>query len=269
MNFTDNISAEHEGDDDNHEGNQYQVSEQSRSDTWPLTAAQAAGSAAMARSPHESLFSPGVPAMSPIASPDTGIGYALPHEGSPTPAGPSRPLSSLAAVASMTKCTSRLKLNNEHTPIVQLQTQIPSVQKSGDDPTTPLDAPRRKRTTRDLMGNEHNTLTTLSRLFADGTGMSNSRAPSYNQATGPLYLRGVLPACSTVRYVCACTKQHRTTQSPYQITCTLAVCSKDVILISASLRSASNTIYIVYSSTVPHSSPLLSLNPGLRVSLKR
>ena len=134
--------------------------------------------------------------MSPIASPDAGIGYArAAHEGSPTPSGPSRPLSSLAAVASMTKRTSRLKLADDHTPIVQLQTQIPSVQKSGDDPTTPLDTPGKKRTTIDLIGNEYAAVTTLSRLFADGSSMSNSRAPSYNQATGPLYLRG---ACACV-----------------------------------------------------------------------
>ena len=189
MHFTDDTSAGHEADDGHHEQRARNGSE-----TWPLSAGQAAGNAAIARSPHVSLFSPGVPAMSPTASADAGIGYARAHEGSPTPAGPSRPLSSLAAVASMTKRTSRLKLADDHTPIVQLQTQIPSVQKSGDDPTTPLDTPGKKRTTIDLVGSEYATITSLSGLFAGSPTMSNSRAPSYNQATGPLYLRG-MSAC--------------------------------------------------------------------------
>jgi hypothetical protein len=182
MHFTDDSSAGHGADDDDHG--------QNMAETWPLSAGQAAGHAAIARAPHVSLFSPGVPPMSPTAASEAGIGYArATHEGSPTPAGPSRPLSSLAAVASMTKRTSRLKLGDGHTPIVQLQTQIPSVQKSGDDPTTPLDTPGKKRTTIDLMGSEYATINSLSGLFASGTSMSNSRAPSYNQATGPLYLR--------------------------------------------------------------------------------
>lgn len=193
MHFTDEneSSAGHEADDDDHG--------QNRAETWPLSAGQAAGHAAMARSPHVSLFSPGVPSMSPTASSDAGIGYARAiHEGTPTPAGPSRPLSSLAAVASMTKRTSRLKLGDDHTPIVQLQTQIPSVQKSGDDPSTPLDMPGKKRTTIDLIGNEYATITSLSGLFASSASMSNSGAPSYNQATGPLYLRGA-SACLCCR----------------------------------------------------------------------
>lgn len=194
MHFNDDSSAGHEADDDDHEHRARQVSEpsgHSSGETWPLSAGQAAAHAAIARSPHVSLFSPSVPPMSPAASSDADTGYArAPHEGSPSPAGPSRPLSSLAAVASMTKRTSRLKLGDDHTPIVQLQTQIPSVQKSGDDPTTPLDTPGKKRTTIDLMGSEYATINSLSGLFAGGTSMSNSRAPSYNQATGPLYLRG-------------------------------------------------------------------------------
>lgn len=206
MQFTDDAAAGHEADDDDHERRQPQVSEQGghgNGETWPSSAAQAAGPAALARPPHVSLFSPGVPSvpeMSPATSPDAGIGYARgTHESSPTPASSSRPLSSLAAVASMTKRTSRLKLGDDHPPIVQLQTQIPSVQKSGDDPTTPLDTPGRKRTTIDLVGSEYATVTSLSGLFAGSHSMSNSRAPSYNQATGPLYLRG-MPAC--VRYSC-------------------------------------------------------------------
>jgi len=198
MHFTSDTSAGHEADDDSHERRQAQVSEQSghnASETWPRSAADAAGSAAISRSPHVSLFSPGVPAMSSTSAPEAGVGYArATHEGSPTPTSSSRPLSSLAAVASMTKRTSRLKLGDDYTPIVQLQTQIPSVQKSGDDPTTPLDTPGKKRTTFDLVGNEYTAITSLSGLFAGGSSMSNSRAPSYNQATGPLYLRG-RPAC--------------------------------------------------------------------------
>lgn len=198
MQFTDDATAGHEADDDDHEQRLRQVSAQGRhndGETWSFSAAQAAGAAAIARTPHVSLFSPGVPHvphMSPSASSDAGIGYArTTPESDPASVGPSRPLSSLAAVASMTKRTSRLKLGDDHPPIVQLQTQIPSVQKSGDDPTTPLDTPGKKRTTIDLAGNEYATVTSLSGLFAGSHSMSNSRVPSYNQATGPLYLRGM------------------------------------------------------------------------------
>jgi hypothetical protein len=224
MHFLDDTSAGHEADDDDHERRAHQNSE-----TWPLSAGQAAGNAAISRSPHVSLFSPGVPAMSPTASPDIGVGYTRPHEGSPSPAGSSRPLSSLAAVASMTKRTSRLRLADEHTPIVQLQTQIPTVQKSGDDPTTPLDTPGRKRTTIDLTGNEH---TALSRLFADGSTMSNSRALSYNQATGPLYLRGTSACVARCAIRPTDTEQHPTTPFPYRTTYTPAACSREGTLTS-------------------------------------
>ncbi|KAF2995368.1 hypothetical protein E8E13_003447 [Curvularia kusanoi] len=197
MQFTDDSTAGHEADEDDHEHRPRQVSAQSShndGETWPFQVGATLSSAATARTPHVSLFSPGVPhvpPMSPTNSPDAGTGYvrATP-ESTPIPAaGPSRPLPSLAAVASMTKRTSRLKLGDDHPPIVQLQTQIPSVQKSGDDPTTPLDTPGKKRTTVDLVGTEYATITSLSGLFAGGYSMSNSRAPSYNQATGPLYLR--------------------------------------------------------------------------------
>jgi hypothetical protein len=206
MQYSDDATPGHEAGDDDHEHRRRQVTAQSgrtNSETWSFSAgaAQQAAAAATvtARPPHVSLFSPGVPTvstpsvplMSPAASSDTGTGHprATP-ESSPTPATSSRPLPSLASVAGMTKRTSRLKLGNDHPPIVQLQTQIPSVQKSGDDPTTPLDTPGRRRTTVDLVGSEYATVTSLSGLFAGGYSMSNSRAPSYNQATGPLYLRG-------------------------------------------------------------------------------
>lgn len=274
MDFTDDTSTGHEADDDDHERRLRQASDQGGhniGETWPLSAGQAAGNAAIARSPHVSLFSPGVPAMSPPASSDAGVGYArATHEGSPTPAGPSRPLSSLAAVASMTKRTSRLKLGDDHTPIVQLQTQIPSVQKSGDDPTTPLDTPGKKRTTIDLVGNEYATINSLSGLFAGGTSMSHSRAPSYNQATGPLYLRGT-SACG---YCCedvldADPAQHPTTLFPCPTTSSHAVCLKAVTQTSASLHLAGATTCTAYCSTELPSSPLPSQNPGLRVSPRR
>jgi hypothetical protein len=91
----------------------------------------------------------------------------------------------------MSKRTARLKVSGSHPPIVQLHTQIPQAQKSGDDPTTPLDNTGRKRTTMDRVSSEQTTMTSLSKLFSDTT-MSGSRAPSYNNATGPLYLRGML-----------------------------------------------------------------------------
>lgn len=189
MYFADDAAAEHEADDGRHERqvsgqsgdlHQRQVTGQPddrpASETWPPSAGQAAGSAAIARAPHVSLFSPGLPAMSPPAAPD-----AAP-----------RPLSSLAAAASMTKRTSRLKLGDTHPPTVQLQTHIPAVQKSGDDPSTPLDTPGKKRTTLDLVGHEYATVNSLSGLFASSasSAMASSRAPSYSHATGPLYLRG-------------------------------------------------------------------------------
>jgi hypothetical protein len=85
------------------------------------------------------------------------------------------------------KRTARLKASGSHAPIVQLHTQIPAAMKSGDDPTTPIENTSRKRTTMDLARHEQITMTSLSKLFSEGP---HSRAPSYNNATGPLYLRG-------------------------------------------------------------------------------
>ncbi|KAF2124025.1 hypothetical protein P153DRAFT_361645 [Dothidotthia symphoricarpi CBS 119687] len=150
-------------------------------ETWSFDAldavdspTSASASASASTAPRVSLFSPNVPA-------------EVHHEETP-PNDASSAAHMLPALANMTKRTARLKVSDEHPPIVQLHTQIPRAQKSGDDPSTPLENKSRKRTTHDLVGNEHATLTTLSRLFGETT-MANSRAPSYNNATGPLYLR--------------------------------------------------------------------------------
>lgn len=90
----------------------------------------------------------------------------------------------------MPKRPSRPQASDERTPIVQLQTQIDQAQKSADDPNTPLEDTGKRRTTLDLMRTEHAFRTDISTLFSESAAMSASRAPSYNNATGPLYLRG-------------------------------------------------------------------------------
>ena len=148
-------------------------------------------STATAATPHVSLFSPSVPPILNELSPSPPAGGSgsrsnRPHVNNIAYPSPSRPSPSLGSMASM-KRTARLKASDSHAPIVQLHTQIPAVQKSGDDPTTPLENTSRKRTTMDLMPHEQTTMTSLSNLFSESP---NSRAPSYNNATGPLYLRG-------------------------------------------------------------------------------
>ncbi|KAF1850147.1 uncharacterized protein K460DRAFT_270992 [Cucurbitaria berberidis CBS 394.84] len=141
--------------------------------------------------PHVSLFSPGLPAIaaSPSSS-DIATANARPHVGTASSSGAARSLpSSLANIAAMAQRTARLKLSDEHPPIVQLQTQIDQAQKSADDPNTPLESDSRTRTTMDLMRFEHTTRTDINRLFSESANMPGSRAPSYNNATGPLYLR--------------------------------------------------------------------------------
>ncbi|KAF2260662.1 hypothetical protein CC78DRAFT_472290 [Lojkania enalia] len=92
----------------------------------------------------------------------------------------------------MTRRAARLKVSDEQPPIApQYSAQIPRAQKDVDDPTTPLD-----RRNQDARGREYTTLTTLSRLFAGDTTIANSRAPSYSQAAGPLYLRASSEAVS-------------------------------------------------------------------------
>lgn len=114
---------------------------------------------------------------------------SLPHAAFQSSSNSSRPLASLASVANM-KRTQRMRTPDAPPPpIAQYSTQIPSAQKATDDPTTPPDS----RPSRDSRGREYTTLTTLSRLFAVNDTMPTSRAPSYNQATGPLYMRGNNP----------------------------------------------------------------------------
>ncbi|PVI05639.1 hypothetical protein DM02DRAFT_610618 [Periconia macrospinosa] len=107
------------------------------------------------------------------------------HDPDVTCSNSSRPLQTLASVASM-KRNSRLKVSDEQpSPTAQFTRRIPNAQKDVDDPTTPPDSGR----DREYRGREYTTLTTLSRLFAGDATMMNTRTPSYNQATGPLYAR--------------------------------------------------------------------------------
>ncbi|KAF2870052.1 hypothetical protein BDV95DRAFT_574958 [Massariosphaeria phaeospora] len=129
-----------------------------------------------ASNPHVSLFSSGLGS----TTSSTHV-----HVGSSLSSNSSRPLSTLSGVSSMTKRTARLTVSDEQPPSVRFNTQLPSAQKATDDPTTPVDNRRRN----DTRGREHTTSTTLSRLFAGDSTMPNSRTPSYNHATGPLYLR--------------------------------------------------------------------------------
>jgi len=135
--------------------------------------------------PRVSLFSPQMRSESPVER----VPNVTPvHAGSSaSPSNSSRPLATLASVASM-KRNARLKvLDAQPPPIAQFSSQIPSAQKDADDPTTPPDSNNSRENTR---GREYTTLTTLSRLFAGDGTMPSSRTPSYNQASGPLYVRG-------------------------------------------------------------------------------
>jgi hypothetical protein len=160
--------------------------------------------------PHVSLFSPDVPPILPAVLPDaapagsSSSSSSSAHVSAFTPASASRtlpplpslaplaPLAPLEPLANMPKRSARLRLSDTHrAPIVQLHTRIPEAQKSGDDPSTPLENTSRKRTTMDLTQSEHTTMTSLSNLFSGTAITSHSRAPSYNNATGPLYLRSM------------------------------------------------------------------------------
>jgi hypothetical protein len=141
--------------------------------------------------PHVSLFSPDVPPILPARLSDVATGSSGAHASTFTPASSSRALPSLAPLT-MAKRNVRLTVSDTHmAPIVQLHTRIPEAQKSGDDPSTPLENTSRKRTTMDLTQSEHTTMTSLSNLFSGTAITSHSRAPSYNNATGPLYLRSM------------------------------------------------------------------------------
>lgn len=175
-------------EDDLTQAGQHQIGEGIHSETWSFASVAAADGGSSSSTPHVSLFSPSVPPILPSPLPDVTLGEGRPHAGGFASPSPSRSLSSLGP--SMAKRTARLKVSDSHAPIVQLQRQIPEAQKSGDDPTTPLENTSRKRTTMDLMRQEQTTMTSLTKLFSDSATMSGSRAPSYNNATGPLYLRG-------------------------------------------------------------------------------
>lgn len=197
------IDAHSTSADDEHDGDHFvQVDPSAPGETWSIDAPETGDGAASASTsapaaPHVSLFSPGVPAVVPSPSPSSSsqghADAAIDHASTVSaPPAASRPL---PALASLPKRAARLKVSDQHAPIVQLHAQIPRAQKSGDDPSTPLDTKSRKRTTHDLIGHEHLALTTLSRLFGETTAMSSSRAPSYNHATGPLHLRGTFRLC--------------------------------------------------------------------------
>ncbi|KAF2825448.1 hypothetical protein CC86DRAFT_371111 [Ophiobolus disseminans] len=168
------------------------------SETWSFTSLADTEAGSSSTTPRVSLFSPHVPPILPPASSEVPSASGRAHVNSFASPSPSRSMPSLGAIANM-KRTARLKVSDSHPPIVQLHTQIPEAQKSGDDPTTPLENTSRKRTTIDLMRQEQATMTSLSNLFSDTAMMSGSRPPSYNanisqppsynNATGPLYLR--------------------------------------------------------------------------------
>ncbi|ORY17458.1 hypothetical protein BCR34DRAFT_555486 [Clohesyomyces aquaticus] len=126
-------------------------------------------------SSHTSLFSQGLAAS---ATPDST--RARFGSGSNS----SRPLAVLAGSSAMTKRTARLTISDEQPMPSHISAGIASAQKDADDPTTPIDG----KGSKDTRGREYNTLT-LSRLFAGDTTVPTSRAPSYNQAAGPLHLR--------------------------------------------------------------------------------
>jgi hypothetical protein len=181
-------------DNDHSHERQRQTAEASHGETWSFSSDAPAEGGSSDSSPHVSLFSPGVPSILPSTSPDVATGSTRAHAGNFTlSSSSSRSLPPLGSIANMTKRTTRLKVSDTHPPIVQLHTRIPEAQKSGDDPTTPLESPSRKRTTLDLMPSEQSTMTSLSKLFSGTPMMPGSRAPSYNNATGPLYLRGMFP----------------------------------------------------------------------------
>ncbi|KAJ4298823.1 hypothetical protein N0V90_004065 [Kalmusia sp. IMI 367209] len=135
--------------------------------------------------PRASLFSAGRSAMLPGPSSEHTTDAPTPHAGSPSPSNSSRPLATLAVSVANMKRSQRTRVSDDPQPIAQFTTQIPSAQKATDDPSTPPDS----RRSRDIRGREYTTLGTLSRLFTSNDAMPSSRAPSYNQASGPLYMR--------------------------------------------------------------------------------
>ena len=180
---------------DSHEGNEHHeghihTGESSHGATWSFDSLANADGGSSSSTPHVSLFSPSVPPILPLTSPDVAPASSRAHVNNFASPSSSRSLPSIGSVANM-KRTARLKVSDSNPPIVQLHTQIPEAQKSGDDPSTPLENTSRKRTTTDLMRHERTTMTSLSKLFSETATMPGSQAPSYNNATGPLYLRGM------------------------------------------------------------------------------
>jgi hypothetical protein len=161
-----------------------------RGETWRDSGfVEGAGSSS---TPYVSLFSPNVPAIPPSTPADFASGSPRAHVGPYRSLSSSRSMPSLANSPSLTMRTApRLQVSDDRPPIVQLQTRIDQAQKSADDPNTPLETDSRRRTTLDLMRSENSVRTDISRLFSESANMPGSRAPSYNNATGPLYLRGV------------------------------------------------------------------------------
>jgi hypothetical protein len=161
-----------------------------RNGTWPSGEGERTeGGAGSSDTPYVSLFSPNVPAIPPSAPSDL-TGNPRTHVSHSRSLSYSRSMPSLANYSSMTSRASRAHNPDDRPPIVQLQTQIDRAQKSADDPTTPLEEHGKRRTTLDLMRSEHSVRTDISRLFSESAAMPGTRAPSYNNATGPLYLRG-------------------------------------------------------------------------------
>lgn len=195
MDAAHDLSADHELGRGGHEG-PLLAAETANDDTpsflanTSTAAAAASSSLSSSSTPYVSLFSPHVSTTPPTIMPDFGAGPSMVHEETYATLTASRSMASLDNMASMTKRTSRLKVSDEQLPIVQLQTRIEQAQKSADDPTTPLETQGRRRTTMDLMRTEHSVRTDISRLFSESVAGAGSRAPSYSNATGPLYLRG-------------------------------------------------------------------------------
>jgi hypothetical protein len=169
---------------------QPQLGASSRDEPWPLSEGERTdGGAGSSSTPYVSLFSPHVPALPPSAPSDP-AGSPRAHVSHSRSLSYSRSMPSLANYSSMTSRASRTHASDDRPPIVQLQTRIDQAQKSADDPNTPLEEHGKRRTTLDLMRSEHSVRTDISRLFSESAAMPGTRAPSYTNATGPLYLRG-------------------------------------------------------------------------------
>jgi hypothetical protein len=160
--------------------------------------------AASSSTPYVSLFSPSVPAIPLAALADVADGSPRAHVGLYRSLSSSRSMPSLANSPSLTMRPARLQVSGDRPPIVQLQTRIDQAQKSADDPNTPLETDSRRRTTLDLMRSENSVRTDISRLFSESANMPGSRAPSYNNATGPLYLRGVYSPVDSAMQLLTC-----------------------------------------------------------------